>query len=51
MKSGQKKPVPLLKTDIAWPTDKTVKFKNPSGFSKSAEEGDYRFKKTYNHFI
>jgi hypothetical protein len=24
-------PVPLNKTDIAWTTDKTVKFKNPPG--------------------
>ncbi|KAG8200774.1 hypothetical protein JTE90_006356 [Oedothorax gibbosus] len=27
--------VPLLKKDIAWPTDKKVKFRNPSGFEKN----------------
>lgn len=32
----ENKPVPLLKTGIAWPSDKNIKFKNPEGNLKDA---------------
>lgn len=34
---GKETPVQLLRTGIAWPTDKRVKFRNPKG--RSLEEG------------
>lgn len=30
-KKGESKPVPLLKTGIAWDSDKNIKFRNPPG--------------------
>jgi hypothetical protein len=32
--AGESVAIPLLKTGIAWSTDKNVKFKNPEGTSK-----------------
>ncbi|XP_011311300.1 cell cycle control protein 50A [Fopius arisanus] len=34
-----KKDIPLIKTGIAWPSDKNIKFKNPPGDLKKAFEG------------
>lgn len=36
-KQGVMDEVPLLKKQIAWPTDKKVKFKNPTGYASLAE--------------
>jgi hypothetical protein len=35
---NHKMPVPLLKTGIAWPSDKEIKFRNPPGNSLSQGE-------------
>lgn len=35
---NHKMPVPLLKTGIAWPSDKEIKFRNPPGSSLSQGE-------------
>ncbi|CAL1287532.1 unnamed protein product [Larinioides sclopetarius] len=40
IKSGESEasnPIPLLKKGIAWPTDKQVKFKNPTGYATLEE--------------
>lgn len=37
--NDEKKTVPLKKHGIAWPTDKSVKFRNPKG--PTLQEGNY----------
>jgi hypothetical protein len=36
--NNHKKPVPLLKMGIAWPSDKEIKFRNPPGSSLAQGE-------------
>ncbi|KFM66173.1 Cell cycle control protein 50A, partial [Stegodyphus mimosarum] len=38
IKQGQREDVELLKNEIAWPTDKKVKFRNPPGFDTNPEK-------------
>jgi hypothetical protein len=40
---NHKVPVPLLKTGIAWPSDKEIKFRNPPGNSLSQGEFHVHF--------
>lgn len=37
IKQGDPEPVPLLRTGIAWPSDKNIKFRNPEGDLQSGE--------------
>ena len=39
MSRDRKLPVPLLRTGIAWPSDKNIKFRNPDGDLKEALKG------------